>query len=512
MARVLAIGLGPLLQPGARHVGGQCLRTWHFVRPMLEAGHEVSLATCPVGPPEPAEKRDANALAGGPKSASADASASGPSAEPVERLEIDGFAYHAFRTRVMAEQLAWLNALLAREKFDAVVAINTYPAQLAADLATRLPVWADLNGWAMAEAQALALREGNEENLRWSWRQERTAVWRADRISTVSNAQRCATYGELAAMGRLGAAWSDPAMIAVVPNACAPLHLEIGREREELFRAHRPAPTPPGERADASLVWALWSGGFNVWTDAGALARGLEIAFDAEPRLRLAVTGGAIAGYHDATYDQFRAWVEANEARRSRVRLLGWLPAEEMARWHAAAHVGINFDAPSLEATFGARNRLTNMAAGALPVVSSLGAEVALDLRAARAGWFFAPGDAEGFGKALLDAACSGELATAGLRAREAALRLYADSHTVAPLLDWLRAPRLSADHAERQRLTPGTCNAWMRTPLNGHQRHELLWPYEDAYGLRRDAGDLARLRAKLPMRAWRGLKRLLGR
>jgi glycosyltransferase involved in cell wall biosynthesis len=487
LARVLAIGLGPLLRPGVRHIGGQCLRTWHFVRPLLEAGHEVVLVASPVGdvPAAPADV--------------------------IEELEHEGFPYRSFLTKDLAAQRDWLDALLARERFDALLAINTYPAQLAATLATRLPAWADLNGWVMAEAQGLAVREGGrEDNLRWAWRQEKAAIWRADRISTVSEAQRLATFGELAALGRLGSAWSDPRMIAVIPNACAPLHIEIGARRLETLAKTGRWPLAPGESDNSETVWALWSGGFNVWTDADALIRALGRAFAENSRLRLMVTGGAIEGYHSETYDTFRVWAERPDIA-PRVRLLGWLPSEEMAAWHAAAHVGVNFDAPSLEAVFGARNRLTNMAAGALPLVSSLGAEVAKDFQAAGVGWFFPPGDADCFAEALLAASRSDDLFAMGQRAREAALDLYRDSRTVAPLLEWLLDPQPAADHAERQRREPDP-RAWQHLALNDAQLRENLWLHEDAEHLRRDAGDLWRLRSKWLMRVWRGAKSLLGR
>ena len=37
---------------------------------------------------------------------------------------------------------------------DAIVGVNTYPASRAAALDIDKPMWCDLNGWVMAEAQA----------------------------------------------------------------------------------------------------------------------------------------------------------------------------------------------------------------------------------------------------------------------------------------------------------------------------------------------------------------------
>jgi len=503
MAKVLVIGLGPLLRPGVRHLGGQCLRTWHFTGPMREAGHDVTLVTTPVAAEHEAAMNE----------------------EPIEWLENDGQPYAHFTTRSQERQQRWLAQLLAGQvlwkskfantltngdpRFDAIVAVNTYPAMLVAALPTRLPVWSDLNGWVMAEAQTIAQRDQSEDILRWAWRQEKAAIWRADRLSVVSQGQRHATYGELASLGRLGLSTNDPSWITVVPNACAPQHVAVGVEMlARLARGETASITvddaPPGAR------WALWSGGFNTWTDIDALTTGLEKALSEEPLLHLAVTGGAIDAYHEAGYEAFKKWREAS-AHRERVRLLGWLPTEEMLAWYARADVGLNFDARTLEVEFGARNRLTNMAASGLAIVSSRGAEVADELEEDNAGYFFPTGSAEGLARALYAAIHDRDLTGMRVRAHRAAITRYTDARTIAPLLEWLNSPKLAWDNAQRQASVPHG-NEWQHHPINDHQRHESLWLHESADGMRADSDNLRRLRSKWPLRVWRSLKRAIGK
>ncbi|HMX61502.1 MAG TPA: hypothetical protein PKD58_00375, partial [Candidatus Sumerlaeota bacterium] len=46
--KIFVLGTGPLLESGARVMSGQCLRTWHFCKPLLDAGHAVELMTVPI--------------------------------------------------------------------------------------------------------------------------------------------------------------------------------------------------------------------------------------------------------------------------------------------------------------------------------------------------------------------------------------------------------------------------------------------------------------------------------
>jgi len=487
MTRLLVLGLGPLLAPGTRYMGGQCLRTWQFVRPLREAGHVVTLVTGPVDASLTSEK--ASRVGDG-----------------VEWLEHEGLKYAHFRHRSLKDQIWYLDQLLRDQPFEAIVAVNTWASELTYHLDTTLPVWADLNGWVMAEAQAKAAGTACDDGLRWNWRQERAVAMRADRFSTVSRAQRAALLGELAALGRLNAATFGEELVHPVANAAAPAHVAIGAKRLE---AGQPLPVPRGTYVPPSAPVVLLAGGFNYWTDPAALLAILEHALAAHPAAHAVVTGGPIKGYGDDVYAAFQAAVDSS-AYKPRIHLLGWLPAEEMLAWFGAATVGLSFDKPSLEAEFGARNRLTNMAASALAAVTTRGTEVAADLEAAGAGWFAAAGDAVALGAALANALGDpAEVFARGQRAHALATTLYQDARTVAPMLAWAAEPAHARDHAARLAALPAGASTrfWHHAPHNTLQRHEHLHLHEDAEALRYEAESLRRLRGKWPMRLWRRIK-----
>lgn len=496
MTRLLVVGLGPLLAPGTRYLGGQCLRTWQFTRPLIAAGHVVTLVTCPVDAALPAE--NVSRVGDG-----------------VEMLEYEGFAYQAFRHRSMRDQVWHLQNLLRDEPFEAIVAVNTYAAELVGHLATTLPVWADLNGWIMAEAQARAAWRQCDDDLRWNWRQEHTVAWRADRFSTVSRAQRAALLGELAAIGRLDSANFGTELVVPVPNAAAPPHLAIGRTRLE---AGQPLATPKGTWVPPGAPVVLLAGGFNYWTDPAALLRALEAALHAYPAAHAVVTGGAIKGFGEEVFERF-SQATAQSPVRERIQLLGWLPTDDMLAWFGAATVGLSFDTPSLEAEFGARNRLTNMAASALAAVATRGPEVATDLEQHRAGWWVNAGDADALAQNLIAALSDpAEAFARGRRAFDMASSLYHDATTVAAMVQWAAEPTHAPDHARRiERLTAKSTDGqrpaipphhWYSEPLHSMHEYESMRPGEDLGVIRHEARCYHLLRNKWPLRLLRRLAR----
>ena len=48
---------------------------------------------------------------------------------------------------------------------DAIVAVNTHPSYIASLIDSRTPLWSDLNGWIMAEAQAQAYKKESNDYL-----------------------------------------------------------------------------------------------------------------------------------------------------------------------------------------------------------------------------------------------------------------------------------------------------------------------------------------------------------
>lgn len=468
MSRVLVVGTGPLLEDSAtRFFSGQGLRTLHFARPLRDAGHRVRVLAIPIEGDPSAE--------------------AGPLAES---RTPDGIRVQSFRRSDEAAVLPVLRRLAHSGRFDAVVGVNAWPAALAARAGFEAPLWADLNGWTMAEGATRAARVGHDRDFAHFWRIEAAALLRADAFSTVSQRQADALMGELALAGRLRGATFDWPFAHAVPNAAYRSYAELRRDPQAAADI-----VPPG----AFVV--LWSGGFNAWTDPELLAESLRLAMDAEPRLRFVATGGAVRGHDDATFAAFQR-LAADRLPAGRARLLGWTDPATVLALHARADAGLSIDCPNVETRFGARNRLTNMMAAGVPVATTAGTEIAEWIAARGAGRVVPPGDAGAVAEALLEGARDPDaVADRARRAREMALAEFDPARTLAPLLAWCAEPRRSPDAQ-----APGAPQALDWTRLLADGSAEAL--IDDAAKWRRlrdsPAGAVARrLRRILRIRNW---------
>lgn len=413
--KLCVVGTGPLLDPGARVFSGQCLRTWHFAAPLIAAGHQVHLATIPI-----------------------------PGATIDDGRVASEWAYrdHTY-TRFHTNDAAQIRPVLAKEietlQPDALIGINTYPAYLLASIERDEPLWADLNGWTMAEGQIRSAALGNDRDFGHFWRQEVAILLRADRISTVSERQADATWGEMAMVGRLNHLNAAEPLTCVVPNAVYP---DFGQLTRDVSRRH---PILEG-RVPQDAVICLWSGGFNSWTDVDALAWALGEAMKREARLCFVATGGPIVGHDELTYRRFLD-AAALCIPPDRCHLLGWVDYETMLALHGCCHFGLSLDGMNVETRFGARNRLTNMLGAGLPIVTSRGPEIAEWIVANGAGEVVPLGDREALAGALARGVADGPAWEERARAaRVAACRDFAPDRTIAPLLEWLQVPGPAAD------------------------------------------------------------------
>jgi glycosyltransferase involved in cell wall biosynthesis len=412
VSRLLVAGVDPLPTAGERVTIGPGLRTWQLVRPLLCAGHEVLLITYRHPAAGPGEEREATLEHGG---------------AACRHLSLPQLAFEDPRR---------LRAELERFRPDALIGATVYPSSVLCSLGTELPVWGDLFGHPLAEAQMKAAVDGHDRALRVFWGYERRVLDRADRISTVSRRQAWATVGELGLRGRLRRCNVGYEFTAVIPCGVSGPEGAPAEERWSL------EPGAPFE--------ILWSGGFNTWTDVITLFEGLEQALGQEPRLRFTATGGALPGHDERTYERFQALVRGSR-HRERYRLCGWVSREEYERLLATAHLGLNIDRPCYEALLGSRNRIVEWAAHGLPCATTVICELAEELAAAGLAVGFEAQDPAALAQALVAAA--NEPARLGRMA--AALYHHARMHftpeaTARPLLRWAERPRRSPDQGER--------------------------------------------------------------
>jgi GT2 family glycosyltransferase/glycosyltransferase involved in cell wall biosynthesis len=417
--RLLVIGFSPLPFEPELRLGALCFRTWHLAQTLLAEGHAVTV----VGVRMAAAYRE---------------EAQRPS---VLRFRGRHFTYYsathaAFEpsTRPAGKGSDLLSRICDQWQPDGIVAVHAYGAWAASRLKTGAPLWADLTGYAMAEAQARAGLEGSDAPMAEAWQQERAALARADVFSVVTQRQKYALIGELFAIGRLGAANCGEDRVHDIPLAIENLPY---RHRQVVLR---------GKLVGEDDFVILWAGGYNTWTDVDTLFQGLTAAMRQHPGIRFVSLGGALPGRDEQTFYRFRQRVEESELS-DRFVFTGWVPNKEVPNYYFESDVGINIDRFSYEMLIGCRYRILDMLRAGLPVITTLGTEISHIVREERLGLTFAPGDAQGLKEAILTLARDEALRRrCAYRAKEHVFRHRTVEQVMGPLRQWAQAPERSAD------------------------------------------------------------------
>ncbi|MEN6624954.1 MAG: hypothetical protein ABFD69_01865 [Candidatus Sumerlaeia bacterium] len=419
MARVMIIGYGPLPRPGLTYMAAPALRTRQFLKPILEAGHTVNLYTLPLKP-DPGPGGDLSAMV--PDS-------------------YEGLSFQRFTNSEPEFAVAQLTEQARQIKPDAIVGVNTFPSFVAARLPVRVPLWADLNGYWMAEVQGKCRAEASDNWLSYAWSVERTIVRRLDKFSAVSRSQIHAVTGELASVGRLNQHTFDYPFGHHVPNAA--YRWETGmKPGEDVIKPILRGPIVP---TDAFVI--LWSGGFNVGADIPTLVEAMNLLMARYPMVHFVSTGGRVEGQASRPYDEFEERVGASPFK-DRYHLLGWVESEKLPSIYHEADLGINVDARNYETLFGARSRINAMAAMDLAVATTIGTEISEWLDDAKAILPAPIGDPQALAETIEPWIDQRE----GLRtfARNAVRVMKQDfsyNRTTRRLIDWLTDPAFAPDN-----------------------------------------------------------------
>jgi len=404
MPHFLVFGIGPIPLEGSRlfHAGGN--RAWHLTDALRSAGHRVTLLCMRV------------------------TSHDNPDRE-IHRLEQSDLTYVSVDEVTHFADDGFLREFVEQVKPDALVGACAYPAARAAAIAGDLPLWVDLHGYNMGEAQAKAFRDG-EDGYRFHYLDRyRPALERGDRFSVTSEPHRHALIGELGILGRLNRFTFGEDLIHTIP---------IGWALVPVLRK------PRRTASDPLIVY--WSGGFNTWCDVETMVRGLNSAMDRDQRIRFLSTGGAIDGHDEKTYPEFLKRVESSP-HRGRFDTRGWVPTEELPGIQEVADLGINVDRFCYETLIGARNRITEMMARGIPVLSTLGSEISHVLRREFLGLTAPIGEPGQLAEQMLWAADHpDDIQSMAHSAREFFERNYTYSATAKPLTDWAEEPVRSGD------------------------------------------------------------------
>lgn len=407
MTRVLVLGIGPLAidDPTKFHAGGN--RAWHLTRALMDEGHEVTLVCMRITD---------NSQKGLPKE---------------ERRKLDGLTcIHCDEVTCFAND-NYLRDIIREYQPQAIVGACDYPSARAVAVADSIPVWADIHGYPLGEAQAKAYHYEEPGYIHHFWNIHRPALFRADRFSVTSERQRFALIGELGTMGRMNHMTFGEELVQQIP---------IGWDESTAY--HIP------EREKESPFTVYFCGGFNLWCDVETLFNGLEAAMEQDERIRFRSTGGAIDGHDEKTYPRFQALVEQSPMR-DRFDLRGWVSRDIVDQSFRECHLGINVDLPCYETLIGARNRITEFLARGLPTLSTLGTEISQILFYKSIILSVPMQSPETLaGEILLAANHPTQMQKKAREGRTLFEQQYTYSITARPLLDWVKAPERSGDGA----------------------------------------------------------------
>lgn len=408
------IGNGPLPNEESKSRPAAGLRTWQF----LKAIEAANLTLIKIAMPECYE------------------------VEPKFEAKSKDNGYDIFTiSKNDPDLLGRIQKIIDEIEPDVVIAVNTYPSYLASKLSMRAYFWADLNGWIMAEGAIQAYATGSNDYLPHYYRMEKSILQRADKISTVSVAQKGAALGELAFLGRINKNTAMYEFVEHVPNVA------YGCEKNVIESEEIAAKIPK----DAFLC--LWAGGYNTWADEVTLFKGMEFAMREKENVYFVSTGGEISGLENKTFANFKKLVEESEFRK-RFVFLGWVETKFMPFVYEMADLGLNVDLNCIETHMGARNRINEMMKYGLPIVTTLGSEIAGEVAACGAGIGVKSGDFEALGRAIVGAAAGDAAILEKTRDAGIAYTKENDYGKIMNVLnEWLKKPGHAPDHGKKLEL-----------------------------------------------------------
>jgi len=413
MKRVLMLGLCPLPTENETHTLGPGKRTWQFAQALLHDGHKICLLC----------SRHLAAY-------------QSKELEPIVAEEHGNLVYYSLNQKIF-EDVQWLQRLHDNFNPDCIIGATAYPSYIATYLKTTKPIWIDLFGHMMAEAQTKSYVFKDDYYISHMWRTEQRVLSRGDIFSVVSSPQEYATIGELGTQGRLNRATTGYNFLRIIPCAINDNLNMPNPNDEHVLR---------GKYVNADDFVVLWSGGYNTWTDVQTLFIALESAFEKNPRLKFVSTGGQIHSHDELTYKHFQDMI-LNSKYKDRFILKGWVPFNEVPKYWQEADIGINLDIFSYEAILGSRNRILDWMQSGLPILTTELCELSYIIKKRKLGFTFCPENPELLTNLLLSLSSKPDvLKTTAHNAKEFVFEEYTILNTTRPLRDWVNAPQSAPD------------------------------------------------------------------
>jgi len=413
VSRLLVLGVCPLPFESATRSFGPGTRTWQLVEPLLNDGHTVMLVALRIPGTYPEDIPE----------------------EILHREDL--FTYASITYRVF-DGTRFVERVYREFKPDAVIFAHGSASYLKHLLEPDVPVWIDLCGHVMAEAQAKAAVYSDDSFIDYFFGRSIGALFDGDHFSTVSEAQKFALIGELGLAGRLNAATDGHELVSVIP---------CGAEEEDYV--HKTTVFRGVDVDDTAFV-VLWSGGFNTWTDIDTMFAGLEYAMQRDSSVVFVATGGQIDGHDEKTYPRFVKKIEASRFC-DRFILKGWIDRDDVPSTYFEADVGINCEKDIYEVRMGSKHRILDWSRAALPVVSTRVTELSMVIEEEGVGFICPAGDGEALGRTILDAVAQRDnLHEIGRRCRSTLRRLFGFSESTIELRRWAKDPEFAPDRERR--------------------------------------------------------------
>lgn len=410
--KILLIGYNPPQMVQGVKIEAAHYRTWQFLEPLLDDGHEILLCA-------------------------------GARGEEIQNPKVpEQWAARLSYQPVAFGQPTWMTTLqAAHDRFqpDCIVAVNFSHCLYATKLRTNKPIWMDVYGDMLTIMQASFYRVQSDRGLETSIGFMRDVLRCGDAFSGCGAPQKHMMVGELAMAGRLNRRTFGYEFAHVILPGSPP------KADASPKRAPKRSALAAHQVADDDFV-VLWCGGYNTWTDVETLFQGLELAMSQDAKLRYVSVGANTYEAVDNTYARFQELI-AGSPYKDRFVMLGWRPWAEVTGYYRESDIGINIDALHYETIYGTRTRLTEMIASGLPVITTYGPELSYLLEARNAGLTFAVGDWQTLGEKLVQVAGNrqqrDQLAE---RALAYARNDLSFASTTAELRQWVKAPQLAPD------------------------------------------------------------------
>jgi len=469
MSKIFILGMSPLPFENDRKVYGTGIRTWQFILPLLEKDHKICVCTYAI-----------------------------PSAytDDFESRYVKDFIYsrdskdkQSFEYNILKkddfENIELISKIFTGFRPDCIIGCTFYPSYIASKLLNYLknknntvtydiktgssdekedinhenrstdnngigfvkdinavPFWADLFGHVMAEAQARAYIDENDDCLFHYWNSEYNIISNADIFSCVSSRQQYALIGELGAIGRLNKYASGYDFTNIIPCGLPPVEY---RHTKNVFRGRE------NIRKEDFVV--LWTGGYNTWTDVDTLFKGLTGAMKENPKIRFVSTGGEIPEQDLKTYPRFLSMI-GSSPYKDRFLMKGWIPGEDVPNYYFEANVGINIDKDIYEVRLGSKNRILDWFRAGLCVLSSNVCELTDIIEKEKIGYTFKPYDYEDLSRKLIYLAGNAEeVNKTAIAGKEYALLNFNFEKTTEKLQKWVRNPAFSPDRGKERKL-----------------------------------------------------------